>query len=170
MKGRLSERVTPLMTSAMKIACCSLSITHGPAIRKRLPDPMRMDSTWKETLMSFEFQVSSQFSKLETALPARHFHWPMEHLHFCGLLLFRPFLCVLVGRPYECPEERMRLQRLRLKFGMELAPNEVGMVRQFDHFNIRAVWGGTGDSQACRGQLLFIFAIELVTMAVALAN
>src|SRR5215471_16962958 len=51
MKGMLRERVTPLMTSAMKMACCSLSMTHGPAIRKRFPDPMRMDSTWKETLM-----------------------------------------------------------------------------------------------------------------------
>src|SRR5579859_3488750 len=49
--GRLSDRVTPLMTSAMKSACFSLSITHGPAMRKRLPEPMLMPSIWKETVM-----------------------------------------------------------------------------------------------------------------------
>ena len=48
MKGKFSERVTPLMTSAMKRACFSLSITQGPAMRKRLPEPMRTLSIWKE--------------------------------------------------------------------------------------------------------------------------
>src|SRR5579862_9876138 len=59
MKGKFSDRVMPLMTSAMKSACFSLSITHGPAIRKRPPSPMRMPSTWKERDTSFKFQVSS---------------------------------------------------------------------------------------------------------------
>ena len=40
--------VTPLMISAMRMACSSLSITHGPAIRKRSPEPMRTSPSWKE--------------------------------------------------------------------------------------------------------------------------
>src|SRR5215467_13476549 len=48
MKGKLSERATPLMTSAIKSACFSLSMTHGPAIRKRSPEPTRTLSIWNE--------------------------------------------------------------------------------------------------------------------------
>ena len=48
MNGTFSERVTPLMTSAINNACFSLSMTQGPAIRKRFPEPMRMLSIWKE--------------------------------------------------------------------------------------------------------------------------
>ena len=48
MNGKFSERVTPLMISAMRSACSSLSITHGPAIRKRSPEPTRTLSIWKE--------------------------------------------------------------------------------------------------------------------------
>jgi hypothetical protein len=49
MNGTFSERVTPLMTSAIKSACLSLSITQGPAMRNRLPEPTWMPSTWKES-------------------------------------------------------------------------------------------------------------------------
>src|SRR5205823_9982417 len=49
MNGTFSERVTPLMTSAMNSACFSLSMTHGPAMRNKLPEPMWMPSTWKES-------------------------------------------------------------------------------------------------------------------------
>src|SRR5207253_11368836 len=47
MRGRPSKRVTPLMISAMRMAWSSLSITHGPAMRKRLPPPMTALPTWK---------------------------------------------------------------------------------------------------------------------------
>src|SRR6266581_5697510 len=51
--GKFSERATPLITSAMNRACFSLSITHGPAIRKRSPDPMRTLSIWNEEVKIF---------------------------------------------------------------------------------------------------------------------
>jgi hypothetical protein len=35
MKGTFSDRVTPLITSAMNSACFSLSIMHGPAMRNK---------------------------------------------------------------------------------------------------------------------------------------
>src|SRR5580704_5536587 len=50
MNGKLSALVTPLIISAMRMACSSLSITHGPATRKRSPDPMRTSPTWKEEI------------------------------------------------------------------------------------------------------------------------
>ena|SRR5690348_12503753 len=51
MNGTFRERVTPLITSAMKSACFSLSITQGPAIRNKSPEPMRTPSTWNERLI-----------------------------------------------------------------------------------------------------------------------
>src|ERR1700675_1798481 len=48
MNGKFSERTTPLMISAMRSACSSLSITHGPAMRNRSPEPTRTLSIWKD--------------------------------------------------------------------------------------------------------------------------
>src|SRR5882724_10374871 len=64
----------------------------------------------------------------------------------------------------------MRLQRLGFELRMELAADEMWMVRQFNHLDIRSVRRGTGNSQSCRGQLLFVFAVELVTMPMSLAD
>src|SRR5260370_35095680 len=51
MKVTFKARVMPLMTAAIKSACSPLSITHGPAIRNRSPEPTRTLSSWKDTLM-----------------------------------------------------------------------------------------------------------------------
>src|ERR1700674_38457 len=48
MNGKLSERTTPLMISAMRSTCSSLSITQGPAMRNRSPEPTRTLSIWKD--------------------------------------------------------------------------------------------------------------------------
>src|SRR5436189_2935919 len=53
---------------------------------------------------------------------------------------------------------------------MELADDDVRVIRQFHHFDVGAGWRGTGDAQAGRGQLLFVLAVELVTVAMALAD
>ena len=52
MKGKFSERVTPLMISAMRMAWSSLSITHGPAMRKRFPEPIRTFSILNDIVIS----------------------------------------------------------------------------------------------------------------------
>src|SRR6266851_2626310 len=52
MKGKLSERVTPLMISAMRTACSSLSITHGPAMRNRSPEPTVMSPILNDLAIS----------------------------------------------------------------------------------------------------------------------
>jgi len=50
MNGSYSARVTPLMISAMRMACSSLSITHGPAIKNNSPEPMWTLPTWKDVV------------------------------------------------------------------------------------------------------------------------
>src|SRR5215469_3440835 len=64
----------------------------------------------------------------------------------------------------------MRLERLRLEFRMKLAAEEMGMIGQLDHLDVSAVRRRSRDAQARGGHLFFIFAIEFVTMPVALAD
>src|SRR5258706_13014107 len=54
MNGKFSERTTPLIISAIRMACSSLSITHGPAIRNRSPAPTRTLSIWKDKVKVFQ--------------------------------------------------------------------------------------------------------------------
>src|SRR5215472_8789462 len=148
MKGNSSDRVTPLMISAMRIACSSLSITHGPAIRKRSPAPMRISPTWKEVVIPRDlghckntrrFIPSCNFVSLVVILSARDPLRSMEHLHLDGFPLRLSLLPMLVGRPDKRPEQRMRFERLRLEFGMELAPDKVRMIGQLHHLDISPV-------------------------------
>src|SRR6266480_4219541 len=64
----------------------------------------------------------------------------------------------------------MRLERLRLEFRMELATNEVWMVRQLNDFYVRAIRSGAGDLQAGGGQGLFVFPVELISVAMPFAD
>src|SRR5262249_15531979 len=77
---------------------------------------------------------------------------------------------ILVRRADERLEERVRLHGLRLEFGVELATEEPGMVRQFADFDIRAVRSLAGDAQPRCAQSLLVLAIEFVSMAMALVN
>ena len=77
---------------------------------------------------------------------------------------------MFVGRAHERLEQRMRLERLRLELGMELASDEVRMIGNFDHLDVSSVRRRAGNPQAGRGQRVFVFAIEFVAMAMALAD
>src|SRR5690349_17638933 len=145
-----------------------------------------MPSTWKETdtVSSFEFQVSSisifeygshqiletRNSKPETALPPSHFFRPVEHLHLRRSFIRAAFQSALVGRANERREHRMRLQRLRLEFRMELAADEMRMIRQLHHLDVSPIRSRSGNLQASCRQRLFILAVELITMPVPLAD
>src|SRR3954470_24362073 len=101
MRGKASDLATPLMISAIRIACSSLSMTHGPAIRKRSPDPTWMSPTWKEGVMMKPFHpldeveehsriprcVSDAVSKI---LAPRGSRRPMKHLYLDGFFLGPP--------------------------------------------------------------------------------
>src|SRR5436305_1649406 len=64
----------------------------------------------------------------------------------------------------------MRLERLGLEFRMKLASDEVWMIGQFNHFYVRAIRSGAGDSQAGGGQGLFVFPVELISVAMPFAD
>src|SRR5579863_4638248 len=64
----------------------------------------------------------------------------------------------------------MRLQRLRLELRMKLAPNKMRMLRKLNHLYISPVRSRPGNPQPARRQGLFILAVELITMPVALAD
>ncbi len=63
-------------------------------------------------------------------LPPPHFFRPQEHLDLGRCLSAPSFLPVLVRSADERLEQRMRLQRLRLELGMELAADEITDVRE----------------------------------------
>src|SRR5882672_9306733 len=94
----------------------------------------------------------------------------MKHLYRRRLFLRPTLRAELVRCRDERTEQRMRLQRLRLELRMELATDKMGMVRQFDHLDVSPVGRRTGNSQPRRHHRLFVFAIELIAMAVALAD
>src|SRR5579871_6475917 len=77
---------------------------------------------------------------------------------------------MLMSRANECRKQWMRLQRLGLELGMKLAAQEPGMVGDFANLDVHRVRSLARDSESARGEDLLIFAVELVAMAVALAD
>jgi hypothetical protein len=64
----------------------------------------------------------------------------------------------------------MRLQRLGFEFRMELAAQEKWVAGYLDDLHIRCVGRGAAQAQAATGEQRFIFAIEFVAVAMALAD
>ena len=77
---------------------------------------------------------------------------------------------VLVRRRDEGAEQRMRLQRLGLELGMELAAQEEGVVGDLDDLDVGPSGVVPVMRNPPRGQQFFVFAIELVTMAMPFAD
>src|SRR5271157_5559627 len=112
------------MASAILSAWTSLSMTQGPAMRNSCPPPMVTSPTWKRRF---------------TPVSVLHLFRPMEHLHRNLLPGVLAKQAILVRRLGERREQGMRLQRLRLELGMELAAKEVGMLGNFDDLDVGAV-------------------------------
>src|SRR5215471_12996177 len=70
----------------------------------------------------------------------------------------------------EGAEQRVRLQRLGLELGMELAAQIPGMIGQLADLHVNSVRRFAGEAQSMPLQNAFVLAIELVTMTVALAD
>src|SRR5579859_4900071 len=64
----------------------------------------------------------------------------------------------------------MRLHGLRLELGMELAAEKPGMVGYLADLDVGLVGSFPGDFEAAGFERLFVFAVELVAVAVALAD
>src|ERR1700747_1313009 len=106
MKGKLRERVTPLIISAMRMACCSLSITQGPAMRKSSPVAIRISATWKEPVICnhrgqpHDHQATSSFVYLVVHLTAVP-HSPAGETF---PLLLRPCRTAAAARAHKQPQ------------------------------------------------------------------
>src|SRR5712692_4322569 len=142
-----SPRVTPFTTSAILMAWASLSITQGPAMRNSSPPPTVTGPIWNGAGGN---------------LPSRYFFWAMEHFNGARLSRQPPLQPVRIRRTDEFLEQRMRLQRLRLELGMELASDEVRVIGQLNHFDVGSVRGRPRDPQSRRYQGLLILAVEFV--------
>src|SRR5271157_2178973 len=142
MNGKFSERATPLTISAMRSACSSLSITQGPAMRNRSPEPTRTLSIWKDRVIGSSGDRAIGSSKIAVRSPdlsPPHFFRAQEHLYLGGFFPVFLFLPVFVGSADERPKQRVRLKRLRFELRMELTPDEKRIAGNLDHFNIRAI-------------------------------
>src|ERR1700692_855675 len=64
----------------------------------------------------------------------------------------------------------MRLERTRFQFGMELQPDETGVILVFDDLRQHAVGREARESQAVLLEAVLVGGIDLVAMAMALRN
>ena len=84
--------------------------------------------------------------------------------------LTEPEVFVFNGRFYEALEQGVTVTRCRGEFGMELAGQEPGMIRDLDHFHQVAIHRGAGEAQARALQPVTVGIVELKAMAMALNN
>src|SRR2546423_1995622 len=75
----------------------------------------------------------------------------------------------LHGRGDEAREQWVGSRWPRLKLGVELAADEPGMGLQLDHFDQRAVWRQSAQIESVLDELISIFVVHLVAMAMAFA-
>src|SRR6266850_2766070 len=161
MNGTCRRRVRSASRPARSDACCSLSMTQGPAISTSgLPPPMEISPS----LTGFTRDIIR--GRDGPALPAylRAQRDVASGIAFdvCGL--------VLIGGGDERREQRMRTRRLRFEFRMELhgeIPRMTGQLGDLDEF---AVGRSSGDAQAVLGERALVQAVELVAMTMALVN
>src|SRR5438094_4265693 len=87
---------------------------------------------------------------------------------FLGLV--RPIMNPIMRCGNEAFEERMGLVRLAVKFGMELAGNEKGVVSQFDDFHQLAIGRETAENKTRFFEALAVRVVELVAVAVTFVD
>src|SRR5579875_2232342 len=73
-------------------------------------------------------------------------------------------------RTHETREQRVRRERFRFQFGMELHADEPRMLRIFDDLRQNAVGRQAGEAQPSRFQPLTIMDVHLVAMPMPLGN
>src|SRR5438477_6149825 len=77
---------------------------------------------------------------------------------------------VLVAGRNEVAEDGVRLQRLGLEFRMKLAAEKEWMGRYFNDFHVGCIGSSPGDPQPPTREDSLVLAVELISMAVALAD
>src|ERR1017187_8378397 len=130
------------MPRAIRCTCSSLSMTHGPAMSTR-PRPNAL------------YSIATGVNRLRPRL-------------FPGLR--QPAPPVLVGGPDERLEQGMRLHRLGLELGMELAAEIPRMIGDLADLDIGLVRRLARDAQPSGFQPVLVFPVELVAVPVALVD
>src|SRR6478672_2865618 len=67
-------------------------------------------------------------------------------------------------------EQRVRLVRFALKFGVILASQKIGVISQLNQLGERAIGRSTGNFEALLAHLVTVFHIKLITMPMALQH
>src|SRR2546426_7458214 len=180
MKGILSWRVAETRCSASLSACRSLSMTHGPAIRKsgrprpRVSPPTRTRWGMKERPRSraclLNLLVAGVGGKAQGA------HGQFDGVCACRIdaqslaARARALLPELGRGPDKSLEERMRFERSRLEFRVELAAQEPGMVADLHDLDIGPIRRLARQVESTAHQGLLILPVKLVAVAMALGN
>src|SRR5690349_11627479 len=71
-------------------------------------------------------------------------------------------LFVLQSGADESRKQGMRLERLGLEFGMELAAQKPRMLRGLDNLHVIFVWSTPGNFESSRNQRFFVLPVELI--------
>src|SRR6185369_4027090 len=79
-------------------------------------------------------------------------------------------LAVVVACLDEAHEQRMWLKWFRLELRVELAAQKVWVIGDFHDLYVGSIRSGSGDPQASAGEKRLVFAVELVAVAVTLAD
>src|SRR5579884_3343885 len=121
--GTRSSRVTALIASAILRACVSLSITHGPAMRKSSPDPTcTLPISNSVVAFAIPNAVTNPYQfRRPSGMTKSLALWPQKQFLFYFNLLRATLASILIRRLDELAEEWMRLKWFRLEFRMELA-------------------------------------------------
>src|SRR5215831_17421791 len=70
----------------------------------------------------------------------------------------------------ESSKQRMRRERLRFEFWMELAADKPRMIGHFNDLNVHAVRSASADAESSPCQNLGVFGVEFVAVAMALRD
>src|SRR5581483_6558461 len=148
--GTRARRAISTSRPARSVACASLSMTHGPAMRTNgLPPPKVMASSL--TGVTPSIVSSDRLGRTPRAVPGVR-------------ILVR-------GRRFdERGEERMRPRRLRLELRVELHGEVPRVARQFGDLDELAVRRASGDAHPLLVERFLVHAVELVAVAVPLVD
>src|SRR5580693_398749 len=173
MYGMPSSEVISPRRSAMFMACASLSITQGPAIRNKGASPPKRifpaekfrgesiyvvsQDTRRTRLCGFVVVFNFEL-RTQTTLPQRRRERKSKrvkqlirggirsgHTRFRGHALAA--LTIFHAGAAARGEQRMRGERLGLEFGMELATEKPRMIWRFHNFDVDAVRRTAGDAE-----------------------
>src|SRR5689334_8612219 len=181
MNGMPSFVVIDLSSPAVSSASCSDSMTQGPAMRKSglsgptskpqrfivrsLPDRHPGEGRDPAPCLSHHLKAGSRPS------PGRRFRAQSRSRHRFLRQPRRLAIRLLLARcPDEPYEQRMPVARRRGELRMELAGEKPRMVRELDHLDEQIVHRLARDHEPQILELLPIAVVELVAMAMALAD